>query len=130
MVSGCLGHCQFEVIIGVSWWDQASSAGYIIQKRQGRLGYLIWGTARAAAPITYTALCPTGVQSQEELLLPLRHCVGFTEQPHPPAEEDVAGNRQVGTRNAFSFPLRLTTNFHWPDGGSTHLTCNIPPCFY
>lgn len=37
----------------------------------------------------------TGVQSQEELLLAVLHRVGSAEQPHPPAEEDVAGDMQV-----------------------------------
>lgn len=56
-------------------------------------------------------VCPSGVQSQEELLLPLRHRVGSAEQPHPPAEEDVAGHRQVGTPARAFFHLK-TDKFH------------------
>lgn len=53
--------------------------------------------------------CPTGVQSQEELLLSLRNCVSSAEQPHPPAEEDVAGHRQVEILREIFFYFFSTT---------------------
>lgn len=63
LLSCCLGRCQFELIVGVSWW---SSAGYIIQKWRDWLCYLIWGTAWAAAPITHTlCVCSLSHRSAE-----------------------------------------------------------------
>lgn len=45
--------------------------------------------------LQHVCVSSTGVQSQEELLLAVRHRVRPAEQPHPPAEEDMAGHWQV-----------------------------------
>lgn len=43
----------------------------------------------------YVCVCVTGMQSQEKLLFTICHHISAAEQPHPPAEEDMARHRQV-----------------------------------
>ena len=98
-------------------WGQTSLASYIIQHwnliraRSTPTGVLSYSEclhvcvcvcACMLMSVFLPCVLSTGVPSQEELLLAVRHRVGAAEQPHPPAEEDVAGHRQVCGRATLS----------------------------